>query len=1520
MYKKGTYILARVAGLLAFLILGCLLAVQTPYVQTKLTRAAVQKLSGKLDSHITYDELQVMASGVLQLTNVAIVDDNPYTEDINGRGWEPDDTLFRARSITATFSLGGLFKKEGLHMGRVTVEDGYMHLISEPDSLYQTNLQRIFRLPAPEGPAEPGGNIFDIRKVRVKNFRFRLNSFNPSPTGKEHVHGINFEDLDVTAHLVEGHSMRFSGGKMYAVCDRCSASEKSGYEIENITGRVTVGLGKTLVEDIHLIDSWSDAKIAYYSMNYAWGGEFKYYVEKVLMEAQFRRSKLALKTISYFSGIMKDSDALLNVRKGHFKGYVNDFTVSDLDFTDLATDVSATVNATVVGIPNAAGMMVDADIKGLDFTTAGLSHLASGIAGQKIDFSSYGKGERFTADISANGPVSRLTAKVSLSGRSSGSATVSADLRNLLTERPLELSAEVSTKSLDIGKIAGIGQIGECTLYTRAGAVLRKGGTAVRLDTLHVSQIQALGYTYNDIFAKGSLDDGTVNGSVSCSDPNLQFSLAGLVDLTPTDGVTRYKLLGDIPVANLHELKLDKRGTKSDISLGVYANSVYDGSVLRGDVILSDIVLDNDEGRHEFGDITLRAHPVGEQQSFRLSSAFVDASLLGSRSVVDFIEDIQQITSRRELPALYTEIPEREGCGTYELDVEFHDSRVLMGYLKPGVYIADGSYLRLNVDDNAALTGEFVSDRVAYSTNYLRTVDMVFDNLDGSLNANFNASELAAGKFRLDSPTMNAYASDDEVSLGVQYDNFSAVGGVGEIYVNGQFYRDQDGHLVIKAHPMDSYIQAGSSTWTFDESDIVLDNKDIYVSGFCIRSGDQYLAVDGGITKSRADTMAVSVGNLDLSVIDEFLPGEYGIKGTLSGKAYATSAPDTPMGMLLNFKADSLSIGGQDAGTITLSSMWSDEGRELGVYLLDRIGDQDALYASGSYFLKESRLDLTAYLDRFPLGIASPFLKDVFSSMGGTVSGKLRASGPTDDLSLQSENLFVSDAALKVAFTGVGYTVRGPLKLDDEGLHIEDMDIRDDGEGSAVFSGTLHHEHLKNFSLESQLNFMNLKVIDLSEKESKSFYGLLRASGNATLTGPMNALVIDGMVSTSGPGEVHIPVSSTLSGQTSDLLTFTEQKKVLDAYEQMLADNAVAKKTSSSDMRIRARVNVLSDVAAYVEIDKSSGNMISFNGTGGVNLNLRPSKNVFDFSGNYTISRGNYKFALPGVLSKDFDIESGSSAQFGGDILDTELDITAKYALKASLSSLITDSTTVSGRRDVNCGLKISNKLRNPELDFTIDIPDLDPTTKSQVEANLNTSDKIQKQFVALLVMGSFIPSETSGVFNGTNVLYSSVTSLMAGQINNILQKLEIPLDVDLNYQEGVTGRNIFDVAISTQLFNNRVEVGGSVGSRNYRTSSSNSEVVGDLDIAVKLDNEGKYRFNIFSHSADEHSSYIDNSQRNGIGFSFQKEFNSFKDFIRQTFTSRKARAKKAAERAAAGQKVPEREMVTIDIKEEDGR
>ena len=74
------------------------------------------------------------------------------------------------------------------------------------------------------------------------------------------------------------------------------------------------------------------------------------------------------------------------------------------------------------------------------------------------------------------------------------------------------------------------------------------------------------------------------------------------------------------------------------------------------------------------------------------------------------------------------------------------------------------------------------------------------------------------------------------------------------------------------------------------------------------------------------------------------------------------------------------------------------------------------------------------------------------------------------------------------------------------------------------------------------------------------------------------------------------------------------------------------------------------------------------------------------------------------------------------------------------------------------------------------------------------------------------------------------------------------------------------------------------------------------------MDKSGQVRLNLFSHSADEYTNYLDNLQRNGVGVAYQKEFDSLKLFLRDLFTPKSKRQSQDA--------VPTRdeEKVTIEV------
>lgn len=1475
------------------------LALQSPSVQTSLVDSVISKLGGSISGTIKVGKVSINPLNSFTISDILILDENPFDKAA------PADTFVAAKTISGKISFRSLISKKGIYLSRVKVEDGYLHLITEPDvgseSGSTSNMARIFHLVSQEREDgySPTPDIFQVNKVMVKDFRFRMTNYaSPLP---DKPGAINWTDMDLTASA-RVRSLKYTGGRMSGIVDKLSAREsRSGYAIDNLTGRARVGMGKATVENLRLTDPWSDVKIGLFSMGWKNSQkDFQDYLNKIRHELTISSGNLSARTIYAFAGVPDSMDLDLDLGKSRAYGYINDLNIDRLRVSEAASGVKADVSTTLTGLTDAGNMLIDAKVNSLDFTTEGLGVLLKKL-GIKADLGNLAPGKEFSFTGSASGPVNNLKAEGELSS-GIGRADFNMGIRNLAKAgSPIDIAASVRSRGLDLGSLAGVDALGELTANTEVRARIDGAKTSVSVDTLKIDKINLMGYGYTGLTANGRYTGNSFDGRLTCTDPNLQLVFDGIAQLPGKNRGGRFKFDADIAHADLQALGFDKRGT-SKVSGHINADVITTAEKdLLGDVLITGLQLENDLGRNAVGDIILSSTSDNGENRVAIHSDFLDGGFSGTGRYDRIFKDLQTITTRRELPSIYSVKDKDTGDSgnSYRLNLDFHDSRKVLAFALPGLYIADSTRITMH-SSGGDLEGEAVSPRLAWHTNYLKDVKISFDNFGKSLNATVLSSDMNLGGVGFSNSALSAFAQEDNIFAGFHYDGIRGLDNVGEIYLTGDISRDLSDTLCVRANPLSSYLRFNSQQWDMDESQIVYRAGSVLVDGFRMHNGDQVISIDGGIASKELDTLTVGIRNVDLSAINYFTKEDYDIRGRTSGRALLSIPRGGNIRALANITCDSLMVSGNEGGTVRCAAIWDGGNDMVNVYLRNLVDGQESISASGSYRPEAGLVDLTARLDGMNLVLARPFLQGLLDDMSGGISGYITAGGSLDELNLSSENARIDNARFKVAYTGVSYTIDGPLHIDNEGIHFDDITITDDKSGSAVLTGGIGVRGINDIMLAAGLRLYGLEVLDIRNPGSLS--GNLFANGSVQVSGPVSSILVDADVSTAGAGNLLVPIGGAASASRSDLLTFTSHKKVFaDPYEDMLAalsERKDSKKgTSGTDLSARIRVSAHPGLEATVELDDTGDNSLRVRGDGALGINFRPSKGILDISGDYNIAQGSYRFAVPGIVSKDFTIDNGSSISFNGDILASLLDIGATYSLRTSLGNLIADTTSTSSRRMVDCGIKITDRLSSPDVKFSIDIPDLDPTTKAEVQSALNTEDKIQKQFVALLVTGSFLPNEQSGIVNNPNILYSNVSEIMSRQLSNILNRLDIPLDMGLGYQQSNSGTDLFDVAVSTELFNKRVVVNGTVGNRQYSNShSAQGDLVGDLDIDVKLDRPGQLRINLFSHSADEYSSYLDLSQRNGAGITYQKEFNTWKDFFRNLFRGRRRRDQRQPE------------------------
>ena len=202
--------------------------------------------------------------------------------------------------------------------------------------------------------------------------------------------------------------------------------------------------------------------------------------------------------------------------------------------------------------------------------------------------------------------------------------------------------------------------------------------------------------------------------------------------------------------------------------------------------------------------------------------------------------------------------------------------------------------------------------------------------------------------------------------------------------------------------------------------------------------------------------------------------------------------------------------------------------------------------------------------------------------------------------------------------------------------------------------------------------------------------------------------------------------------------------------------------------------------------------------------------------------------------------------------------------------------------------------MLNPDIAFDIDLPTADETTKSKVRSVLYVSDEqeniqeLNRQVFSLLVLNQFLtPTGREGVSYTGNVAGTTSFELMSNQVSNWLSKISNDFDVGFNYRPGdeLSGQEI-ELALSTQIFNDRLILDGNFGVSDNKEVSSDSQnannIIGDFSMEYKITEDGKLRVKAFNAS---NQSYIERTSSNytqGVGLFYRKEFDNFSDLFKK--------------------------------------
>jgi len=1462
--------------LLVLIPTAAVLIVQIPSIQTKICQYAISKVGEKIDGNISLSKVYYALPDRVIIQGAKLTDDK-------------GDTIFESERISLAVELIPLIRKKEIVITRAGIAGGEFNFKTQKDGT--TNISKVFagfveKNSNEKSPSDSTNSLtIELKRFYIEDFDFSMvNETDVQDTVSEALgaHTMDFNDLHLFDINLEAKNILVSNGDIELNLEKLSAKESKGFNLHNLSGDVLVSNDKINIDNLELEDDYSNIKASYLSFVLDSPDAFSDFLNSVSLGADFNDAVLDFRTLQFFtSGI--DFLTLCLKLNGEVTGPVANLRSDNLTAETETGLTKVSLSTHISGLPDITQTMVGIAIKECTTTTGDIEHIINQVSSHPLKPGSVGNilpDETVSFTGSLDGFFTDFVAFGKLETIESGVVNVDAIMRSDEQTLNYEIIGHFSGHDIDLGAIAKSDKVGKLNFDGSIAGTAGTETTSLELESLTVRNIYFNSYNYQNIIASGLLDNTKFDGQIISDDPNLNFNFHGTVGFPQNGEDALYNFILNLNNADLHALNFDKRDV-AKIKLRAEADFRKNiSNDFLGELRINNLETELQDGKNNIGDIIISSLFSKANYQVGVNSSFLKAEFNGSSAPSKFVSDIVTILAKKELSNLFNN-PSTENTleDKYDIKLESADLRPICNFLLPGLYIANGTSLTGSIiGDKADIV--LNSDLIAYQDNYIRNLEISAINNQSYTNAIVNCASLQMGSIISNGNNISIKLDNNIADLRVNMMNDSDSDNHIDIHNEVSFLNPSTHNETIHSKFFSSDIVFNGQHWKIRPSEIKVRKGYIIVDDFTLENDLQNLRVDGILSSSKSDMISVTMNQFDLSILNPFLSEEMALGGELSGSGSMYGALGKDRGIILNMNGQDLTFSGSDLGSILLDCNWDDKSQSFQYTFENKKRDERPILLTGSFKPDDKSINLNARINRFDVSPLSAMAKGIVSNLSGDISTTIRVQGPLDNLKITSRNNRIRDLGFILDFTQVPYILNGTFSLSENGFNLNDATISDTFGHSGVAKGGIKMNNLKDPRLDLNLDLVNIHGLNTTSADNSSFFGKAFATGNVSLTGPFSALNLDIDIATNQNSSIHIPLGSAASTKSS-MLTFTNNLQSIEsAYDSLVLHNAALQ--SSGSMDVHVRVDATPDAEIQIVINESLGDAIKARGNGLVDINV--GEDLFDIKGDYHINEGSYKLVILGLVSKDFNIMQGGTINFNGDIMQSDLNLTANYRTKASLSTLIPEMTT---RRNIDCNIGIAGKLANPELTFDIEVPDLDPTTESIIESTMNTEEKRLKQMLTLLVTGGFMPDEQSGIVNNTTVLFSNASEIMSNQLNNVFRQLDIPLDLGFNYQPGENGRDIFDVAVSTQLFNNRVTINGNIGNSQY-LGASKSDIVGDVDMEIKLTSSGKIRLTLFSHSADQYSTYLDQTQRNGAGIAYQEEFDTFKELWQKIFKSKK--------------------------------
>jgi len=1481
------------------LVLGLLL--HNPEVQTMATKFAAAFLSKQVGTEVLVGGIHISLRGTLLLNDLSIKD-NKGANLLAVNTLET--SLGRIDRINKRITVGKL---------RLVGLDFEIRKYQSDDRL---NLDRFLQ------NFSTGGNDSSVVadsakpwKINIQSLRINTSHFvYEDQDYKSPGQGIDFSDIELNDLDIDIENLVLNGDTVSGSVQNIAFTEKSGFELKEFCSDLQFNPNNIIARNLVAVTNNSSLNLDM-AFKYDSFDDFNDFINKVAFDATFRPTNLEMSDIGYFAPIMFTMTDLINI-EGDFSGTVanlkgTEFTVAYGD----RTRFNGTVRMN--GLPDITETFIHASVNSFTTTAGDVRQFA--LPGDTAVFIAVPNLLTQMGVVSVKGKFTGFyndfVSRANFGSRLGGLST-DITLRKTGDKREIAYSGKLVGQDLDVGSFFNV----KSTLGKTSFA-LNVDGAGVKLSDLSmtmkgtVNAIVVNNYNYENIVVDGSLSGQVFNGSLWVKDENLDFAFNGLVDFNKE--MPAFNFHSKIINANLFKLNLSTRDSAMQLSTVLHFDFTGNNlDNLDGLIQIDSTVYVEHSKAYQLDKLSLESfHEVDGQKKLKLRSDYVDADFEGQYKFSSLLASVKNFVMKYSNVAA-VEFPSTGFTDEGQLirfDINLKETGHLTDLFVPKLKVAkntriqglfDSKMKRLNIDGSSDLIEvsgvDFHDCKILANT---RDQDFNFSVLSSQVMfANAGAGDsLGIG---IDSLQLTTRLKADTVYYRLSWNDLSNTSANTGDFEG--FVQMENKHKFSSKLNRVNMLVDGKQWKVQPDNLFVADSAGIFFRDFDFYSDSSGFSIRGGISKNSADSLKLGFTDLDISHLDLLMPGnKLDVNGILNGKATFVNLYSKP-NFLIDIRLKDLFFNGKDFGMLRINTSWDDNNKSLGVDLgiieTGNIGTSEMLTVTGDYMPenRKQNFNFDVKLNNLSTAVLNPFVSDyVEISRESLASGTLKVTG-TGSKPVVKGKVNLMRTQVLVKYLNVYYSAGGTVDIGENYINVNELNVFDTRGQSAVCSGNIFHDYFSNFVFDIRIDQKNFSALNTTAKDNDLFYGTAYVTGSVDIQGPVDDVKMDITARTEKGTRVMIPISSSVSVDQNDFIIFINNTDSTNVKRQSYNVNL-------KGLTLTLDLSVTSAADIQIFLPYNMGN-IKGNGNGDLRLGINPHGD-FTINGDYTISKGLFHFTLEKLIGREFDIIEGSKIAWTGSPYDATVDIKGVHMVKTTLNGLQlqTDSTSVYGTRvQVKCVIQLKNELFNPDITFSIDFANVAEDVKQLIYASLDTTDQsaMSQQMLSLLVLGSFSYSNNNPNIGSTGF------KLLSNQLNGWLSKISKDFDIGINYQPGSKlTEDELEVALQTQLFNDRLSIDGNFGVRGTTSVQNTSSVVGDINVEYKITNDGRFRVRAFNRTND--ISFLEDNApyTQGVGVFYRKEFERFGDLLKsEKEKKRKERRNKPKEKDSVSKQSAKRE------------